>query len=107
MAAKFLNARGEFDLLRTLLDGRCTTAVLPSENLLLWLREQRPFKSFAKARGVLSPSGGVIALCGEVGFLWGVRVRHVGLLISVKGEYQILGSPAVGKRSAYCWIPTD
>jgi hypothetical protein len=51
----------------------------------------------------LSPDGNKVALCMEIKTLLGFKVRHYGLIFSIK-ESLIVGKIAKGKREENGWI---
>jgi hypothetical protein len=103
-AQKLLNSRGEFGLLRQLLDGSTTGAESPG--LVSWLQGQVPkaFGNLKRIVGIYSPSGGAQALCGELRSLLGFKLRYAGLIVRVRDDQRIIGRYCLGRRAGADWI---
>jgi superfamily II DNA or RNA helicase len=105
VAKNVLNAAGELAPLRALLEGRARTPV-PARELVPWLRGQAggAFRGLKQLWRHTSPSGGVAAVCGEVRTFLGFRVRYLGAIVRIRGEFAILGRHVLGRRGPEGWV---
>lgn len=102
-ARDYLNSTHEFRILRDLLDE--TEPGTDASDLVRWLMAAAPeqLSHLKSARCVFSPDGSVRAICGELRSMLGLKVRHVGLVVSEDGERRLLGRMAVGRRHNGSW----
>ncbi len=105
IAGRFLNDRGEFTVLRQLLDGSILGKDSPE--LIPWLQLQRPgiFGSLKSVSTQMGPASGVRLACCELRTFFGLKVRYAGVLIRDRGERQLLGRGTIGRRTPDGWIP--
>ncbi len=100
-----LNARRELAPLRLLLDGDAVDTNDGTRELLPWLMSLNLdcLKGAKTVRYLESPTSAFQVVCVEVSGWLGLRVRHVGLLLSVAPEKIVVGRQAVGRRGAKGW----
>ena len=100
----FINEANEFSVLRELLDGK--EMGTDAGDVVPWLSThvEGILHNIKAARCIFSPDGSVRAICVEMRFMLGMRIRYGGLLISEKGERETLGRSIVGKRAQGVWV---
>jgi len=104
-AREYLNDLGEFRELRSLLDD--SSRGEDASDLTGWISQHHGnvVKGVKSATGLSSPDGSMRAICCELRAFLGLRIRHVGMLVSESGQRRLVGRIVIGRRQDGRWVP--